>query len=289
MVSNGIIFEVNILTLTLKFKIMKKIAWMFFCIIILSSCEKNKLLIVENTGIPLISKVLIDGASYYEYTYSDANLLTEEKSKFHYTKHNYNDNNLLSISEFYVDPAMFSSNYSVIQASMNRKEWVNPDNTALSFSHSLEYKNNGELLRKSFFRPSDSNAEYNKFTYKNNRISRQTMYWQNVMSRYIDYEYDKKGNLIKESKYNVSASGSVELLTTTEYEFDNMHNPYLAFKRLISPGKYTNPNNITKETYTIHFEVEQWIQKVQVTNNTYEYNSKGYPTKVNGNVEYIYK
>ncbi|MGB3922692.1 MAG: hypothetical protein WBL00_02045, partial [Bacteroidales bacterium] len=92
--------------------------------------------------------------------------------------------------------------------------------------------------------------------------------------------------------YHVSAGGSVELSTTTEYEFDDMHNPYLAFKCLLSPGRYTNPNNITKETYTLHFEVDKvdkWIQKVHVTINTYEYNSKGYPTKVNGEVEYIYK
>jgi hypothetical protein len=115
------------------------------------------------------------------------------------------------------------------------------------------------------------------------------MYWQNEMSFYIDYEYDEKGNLIKESKYHVPTSGISELWTTTEYEYDNMHNPFQAFKRLISPSKYTNPNNITKETYTIHFDVDQFTQKVQITNNTYEYNNKGYPTKVNGEAEYVYK
>ena len=51
----------------------------------------------------------------------------------------------------------------------------------------------------------------------------------------------------------------------------------------------TSPNNITKETYTLHFDVDQFTQKVQVTNNTYEYNDKGYPVKVNGEVEYVYK
>ena len=262
---------------------------MLFCTIILSSCEKDKQLIVENTDIPLISKVLFDGVSYYEYTYNDANLLTEEKSKFHYTKHNYNDNNLLSTSEFYLDPAMFSSNSSVVEASMKRTEWVNPDNTAKSLTQKFEYTSDGLLARKTYARPSVNNSEYSEFTFENGRIGRQTMYWQNAMSFYIDYVYDTNGNLIKESKYHVSSDGNGELWTTTEYEYDNMHNPYLAFKRLVSPSKYTNPNNITKETYTIYFEVDQYTQKVQITNNTYEYNNKGYPTKVNGEAEYIYK
>jgi len=115
------------------------------------------------------------------------------------------------------------------------------------------------------------------------------MYWQNVMSFYIDYEYDEKGNLIKESKVHVSSGGIAELWTTNEYEYDNMHNPFFAFRRLMSPGKFTNPNNITKETYTIYFEVDQWTQKVQINNNTYEYSHSGYPIKVNGEAEYLYK
>ena len=253
------------------------------------SCEKDKPVIVENTDIPLISKVLIGDETYMEYSYNEANLVTEEKSKFHYTKHIYNDNNQLTKSDFYWDISMASSDSRVIEAAMNRKEWVNPDNTAKSITHSLEYNINGELIRKSYIRPSAGNSEYNEFIYENNRISRQTMYWQNVLSNYIDYVYDENGNLTKESKYHVSSTGVIELGTTTEYEYDNMKNPYQTFKRLISPNKYTNPNNVTKETYTIHFDVDQFTQKIQVINNTYEYNDNGYPFKVNGDTKYVYK
>lgn len=115
------------------------------------------------------------------------------------------------------------------------------------------------------------------------------MFWQNELSFYIDYIYDENGNLTKESKYYVPSTGIAELWTTTEYEYDNMHNPFQAFKRLMTPSKFTNPNNITKETYTIHFEVDQWTQKVSIITNTYEYNEKGYPIKVNGEAEYVYK
>jgi hypothetical protein len=268
---------------------MKKIVLLFFFSIIFFSCEKDKQLIVENNDIPLINKVMVAGVTYYEYTYNDANLLIEEKSKFHYTKHNYNDNNILSSSDFYTDPAMFSSDSRVVEASMNRKEWVSPDNTAKSLTQTFEYNGNGQLSRKTYIRPSVNDSEYSEFTFENDRISRQTMYWQNAMSFYIDYIYDGKGNLIKESKYYVPSTGIAELWTTTEYEYDNMHNPFQAFKRLMTPSKYTNPNNITKETYTIYFEVDQWTQKVSIITNTYEYNEKGYPIKVNEEAEYVYK
>ena len=240
---------------------------------------------VENTDIPLISKVLVAGLSYYEYTYNDANLLIEEKSKFHYTKHNYNSRNLLTTSEFYTDPAIFSSS----RPATVRTVWVNPDNTAKSLTKSFEYNDKDQLIRVTYNRPSVSNSEYSEFTFENDRISRQTMYWKNELSYYIDYLYDEKGNLFKETKYRVPSTGIAELWTTTEYEYDNMQNPFQSFKRLMTPGKYTNQNNITKETYTIHFEVDQWTQKVSIINNSYEYNNKDYPIKVNGEAEYIYR
>ncbi len=268
---------------------MKKIVLILFCVLILSSCVKEKQPSVENNDIPLISQVLSDGTLYTEYTYTGTNLLFEEKSKFHYTKHNYNNQNLLSSSEFYMDPGMYSSDSRVVEESMNRKEWVNPDNTAKNLTQKFEYDLSGQLVKKIYTRPLSTSSQYMEFTLENDIIIKQKMYWEGELSFYIDYEYDENGNLIKESKFHVPSTGIEELWTTTEYEFDNMHNPYLAFKRLLSPGKYNNPNNITKETYTLHFEVDKWIEKVQVTVNTYQYNDKGYPVKVNGSSEYIYR
>ena len=272
-----------------RLNIMKRIVLLLFFALMLFSCEKETYLSVENSDIPLLSKIKVDGKLFLEYGYNYANLVTEEKTKFHYTRHFYNDDNQLKTSEFYMDPAMFSSLWSVVEAAMNRKEWINPDNTEKSLTQTFDYNDNGQLARKTYTRPSVTNSEYSEFTFDNDRISRQTMYWQNEMSFYIDYIYDEKGNLIKESKYRVPLTGIAELWTTKEYEYDNMHNPFLAFKRLMSPGKFTNPNNITKETYTLYFEVDQWTQKVSVISNSYEYNDKDYPIKVNGEAEYVYK
>ena len=75
---------------------------------------------------------------FMEYTYSDANLLTEEKSKF--TLH---QAQLTTIRTFYhhlnfiLTLHSYSSHCSEVEASMNRKEWVNPDNTAKSLTQNL--------------------------------------------------------------------------------------------------------------------------------------------------------
>jgi hypothetical protein len=268
---------------------MKKMWLLLLFTLLLVSCEKERQYIVENTDVPLLSKVLVAGVSSDIYTYNEANLINEEKSKYFYTKHNYNDRNLLTSSEFYLDPGMFSSSWTIAEASMNRKEWVNPDNSDKSLTVSYEYNDNEQLTRKVYTRPSVTNSEYSEFTYENGRISRQNMFWQNVLTYYVDYSYDDNGNVTKGSKYYVPATGIAELWTTNEYEYDNMHNPFRAFQRLMSPGKYTNPNNITKETYTLYFEVDQWTEKVSVINTVYEYNSDGYPIRVNGEADYQYK
>ena len=98
-----------------------------------------------------------------EYSYNDANLVTEEKSKFHYAKHIYNDINQLIKSDFYWDMSIASSNSSVLEAAMNRTEWVNPGNTPKSISHTLEYNGKGQLIRKNYIRTADNNSDFVEF------------------------------------------------------------------------------------------------------------------------------
>jgi hypothetical protein len=184
---------------------------------------------------------------------------------------------------------MASSDSRVIEAAMNRKEWVSPENTPKSISHTFEYNSKQQLIRKSYIRPSSNIPDYQKFLYEDDRIVRITGYSNNSISSYTNYIYDDNGNITKQTKCIISSTGIAELSTTTEYEYDNLHNPYLSFKRLTTPGVYTNPNNITKETYTLNFDVDPSIEKVQITENTYEYNDKGYPLKVNKLTEYVYK
>ena len=259
-------------------------------IAILLSCEKDKKLITGNPDIPMLRKVIIADQPYYEYLYNDANLLSEEKSKLDLTMHYYNYKNQLDITDYYWDTAILSSSLQVLGTALNRKEWFNPDNAVKGGSVKYEYNNNEQLIKTTFYRPSVIYSEYSEFIYDNNdRISRQTLFWENKLLGYIDYLYDVKGNLIKETLYNIPSTGIAELSNTTEYEFDNNQNPYKSFNRLMTPGICTNQNNIIKETYTIHYRVDHGAEKVMITETSYEYNAMGYPVRKNGNIEYEYK
>jgi len=274
---------------------MRKIAILTVFSLILISCEKDDLLVIdnqpmiaENTDIPLISKEQSGDETYKEYAYDDRNLLVEEKSKWFYTSYIYNGNNQLIETDYYMDMRIVSSDISVLEEAGNREEWVNPDSTEKNLTKLFEYNDRDQLVRVSYIRPAVTHSEFSIFTIEKDRIIRQSMYWKNELSHYIDYIYDLSGNLIKESKYRVSSTGNTELLTTTEYEYDGMQNPFQSFRRLLDPGIHTNQNNIVKEIYTIHFEVDGIAGKVRIKENSYEYNEMGYPIKKNG-VTFIYK
>ncbi|MBN2275979.1 MAG: hypothetical protein JXK95_16740 [Bacteroidales bacterium] len=251
---------------------------------LLSSCDKNEQDIYKQKEIPLLSQVYFDTVLYYEYTYNDANLIVEEKSKLHYTRHHYNDKYQLTSSDYYVDPHMYSSCIHLADSAFNRKEWVNPDNTERSNCRQYFYNDKGQMIKSS------DELTLTEFSYdNNNRICCQVFYHEGKPSGRIDYDFDDKGNVVMRRHYYILASGVTEPATTTEYIYDSKHNPYQTFRSLMTPGQNTNQNNIIKEIYTLHFEVDETIDKVRITENYYEYNEKGYPVRKNGTVNYIYK
>jgi len=262
--------------------------FVLICFLSLISCEKDSVFEDAGNG-TLLKSVLINGEVYFEYTYNNAGIISEEKSKFSYTKHNYNSHNQLNQSDHYFDERIFSSSSYVLEDALNRTVWVNPANTEEDSYFSFEYHKSGQLEKRTITRLINSYRSFDVFTYNNQgRIERRTWYYENKVSGFDDYFYDSNDNLIKQQRYHVLENGKHELQTTTEYEFDNKHNPYLSFRSLMIPGQNTNPNNITKETYTIHFEVDNYINKIQVKENKYEYNSMGFPLKRRDGFEYVY-
>jgi len=157
-----------------------------------------------------------------------------------------------------------------------------------SITHELIYNGNGELNRKYYIRTGDPNTEYVEFQYENDLVVRESGFYNDQLRSYSELSYDDRGNLVKKLRYDVTDSGIARLSTTTEYELDYHSNPFKAFKRLVTPGIYTNANNIIKETTTIHYEADPSIP-IQVVENAYDYNSNGYPVKVNGITEYVYQ
>lgn len=243
-----------------------------------------------NNYVAILSKVLIDNQSAYEYQYNDSSMVTQVKSKYDFTTHHYNSKGLLTVTESYGNDDLLSSDIQVYQAAINRPEWVTPANGKKGGTISYEYNSAKQLVKTIHSRPSSTSSEYSLFIYNSsNRITRQTMYWENIATGYIEYTYDTKGNLIKEMLYNLPSSGVAELITFTQYTFDNEPNPFKSTSRLMTPGVNTNTNNIIKESYTIHITPDQGSDKVQITETSYQYNGMGYPITRNGNVSYIYK
>lgn len=254
-----------------------------------ASCKKDKTLIIEDPGIPLIEKVTYGPELSYVYTWNESYQISEEKTKYMYTRHNYNGQNQLVSSDFYVDPGIYSSDSHISQASMNRTEWVNPDNTERDMFRTYEYNQNGQLIKYSINRIITNYKSYSSFEYNTKgQISKEIWFSEGKATGNTIYTYNDAGNLILRTRNDILADGSLQLSTTTKYEFDNKKNPYLQFKMQI-PGIYTNRNNIIKETYQLWFEVDAFIDKIQITETTYEYNDSGYPVKKNGIVEFTYR
>jgi len=255
------------------------------------SCKKEDLSIESNNSEALLlSEIKIDNQASEEFIYNAADLISEEKSKFEFTSHHYNDKNQIVSSDFYGDYNILSSDLQISATAMNRQEWVTDVSGKKGGTINYEYNANGQVIKATYTWAASAGSEYSEFTYDaNNRISQQILYWENVKIGNIDYSYDARGNLLKEILYNLSSTGAAEMCTTTRYEFDSQQNPFKSFNKLMIPGIYTNQNNIIKETCTVHLIATQGNDKVQVTENTYAYNVNGYPISKNGNEEYIYE
>ncbi len=259
-------------------------SFIFLISILFISCEKDDFSNNNTEGI-LLKEVIAGEEVYYRFTYTNSNQILEEKSKFHYTKHTYNSRNQLIQSDHYWDERIVSSSSFVLDEAMKRTEWVSPENTERDTYKTFEYNRNGLCLKSVFNGTKD---DFTTFSYKNGRIARRTSYHENKATVFDNYFYDDNGNMIKTERFYILPNGESELATTTEYKFDNKHNPYYSFHKLIIPGRNTNTNNIVKETYTLHFEVDDSVEPVQITEYQYEYNSNGFPVKRNDGFEYVY-
>jgi len=256
--------------------------------LILHSCEKVKEPQIENEDIPLISKEIYSSDLIIEYTYNEVNLLKERKTKWFYKCYSYNNNNQLISYDMYQDLRIVSSDLETYQQAMNRTDWVTPENTEISGRGNYYYKQD-KLEKIEVTRLPSENKSITTFEYDNNdRILRKTFYYNNLPDSYIEYSYDEKGNLILETHKDLIDGSSVVSITKV-YEFDDKNNPFKAFKRLLLPGLYSNENNIIKETVILYFDVPGMdVDKVQITESTYEYNNKGYPIKKDNKVQYEY-
>jgi len=234
----------------------------------------------EKHSTPLLRQIFIDSVQFSEFTYSNENRISEEKTKYLYMKYIYNDKNQIISSITYEDPSIVSSDSHILEAGKLRKEWINPESPTNGKQKAFEYNIQGQLMKMYEL------SGYCTYIYDSkNRICSQVFYQDEKVNRRIEYKYDKRGNLIKMCNYKIDEYGKLFLITSNEYEFDNKINPFKSFGIMMMPGKYTNCNNITQEVYTLYIMDNQ----KQIIKNYYEYNEMGYPVSVNKNMKYIYK
>lgn len=268
---------------------MKK-TWIVILIgILFSSCEKGDGSIFKRNSNGLLSRVLISGEPYQEFTYTNSGLIYEEKSWAMYLKYTYNSDNLLLKSESYVDPSIVSSSSQVIAEAQKRKEWANPNNVPKSVTNTYSYPKTGQYIERYVDRANGTQSFAKYELNEKGLVSKDIFYDDDKPTGYIDYLYDGQGNLTRKMHYFISADGKSNLSNETEYEYDNKRNPFFPFNKLIFPGLYTNLNNITKETYRLYGELPVGIERVQITTHTYEYNESGYPIKVDDIWVYEYE
>ena len=266
------------------------VSFSLLLVAIFYSCQEKDYEIDIKADVPKIRKVIIADLPFYEYSYTNADIISEEKSIFNFTKFSYNDKARLMTADYYSDNALLGNDLQVLENALDGKGLLNLADSRKGGTLEFKYDIYGQLIKTIFGGASGNNPESSEFSYDSEgRISRQTLLWENKIAGYVDYLYDEEGNLIKETVSSISISGLPELSTTTLYEFDNYKNPFKTFYLLMTPGINTNTNNIIKETYIIHFKPGQGTDIIRITLNSYSYNSMGYPVRKNGNIEYLYE
>lgn len=266
-----------------------KILSILFSFSLLLSCNKDHEAIVsplDNQNIPLIGKEYYLDELMHEYSYTEDNLLYESKSKWSYTVYSYNKEHQLLSYDMYDDMGMASSDWETAQQSLNRTDWVTPENTEINGRANYTYTKNKlkniEVTRLPSGTKSSTTYEYDN----NGRISKRVYYFENHPSSFTEFFYDDNGNLITEIKKEI-IDGVPVIMVKTEYEFNDENNPYQAFQKLLRPGENTNKNNILNKVQTLYFDAPL-AEKIQVTNFIFEYNSEGYPIKKNNNYTFEY-
>jgi hypothetical protein len=264
------------------------IAFSILCLFLLScsndDIETDPFMDIQN--IPLIWKEYYSNELSHEYSYTEDKLPNESKSKWSYTAYTYNKDHQLVSYDMYDDMGLASSDWETAQQYMNRTEWVTPENTAINGTVNYIYAKN-KLTKIEVTRLPSGTKSYTTYEYDTNgRISKRVYYYENQASSYNEFFYDESGNLVTEIKKDI-IDGTPVMSVKTEYEFDDKNNPYIAFQRLLRPGEYSNKNNIIKKVQTLYFDAPL-AEKIQETNNTYEYNSEGYPIKKNNKYTFEY-
>lgn len=271
---------------------MKDITKLFTLLLVIavfvSSCSKDPYIDTFKSENDFIKSITTNGKTSAKFIYNDSGKITESQSNYSCDKYIYDDNGRLIKQEVAVDPEIFSSSMPTKSVLMTSQ------NSTFTGRYIFEYDSEGKLVNKKSYFKRNGEFEYTSMTsleYKGDKIVKSSLHnAQNTITQCYTYEYDSKGNVANEKYYSFLFIQGREpkLISEASFKYDNKNNPFRIYKGLGMPGIYTNTNNPI-ETNTVLYEDVPGIDKFSTSKTTYEYNDKGFPTRVNGTDEYQYE
>jgi hypothetical protein len=242
------------------------------------SCKKEN---AENFchNSTLISHIANKEIDVQELTYNSNCLIYESIERFSYKRYSYDSQNRLIKLEqaFLLDP--FSC---YMNPGSTNETFTDPRKAKIMEYSEFEYDNTGRLTKRSNYFKNNGNDQivsYQTYDYNNNQIAKISIFNpQGQLNQYHDYQYDGNGNMIRDDYYLVEPGADAKLQSFSIFELDDKNNPFIVFAGEGYPGILTNRNNILKETEVFYNAGGETQDSVQ---NAYEYNTLGYPVKVN--------
>jgi hypothetical protein len=243
----------------------------FLCFISCKKEDRNADLYYSDT---LLSQVNSGNLAVHGLTYNSSYLIYESMEPYTYSKYTYDGQNILRKVE-----TAYSFNPLSCVAVPGTSLEADPRKAGISNYQEFEYNDALRLIKRSDYYVNGGNPKlvsFQTYDYVNDKIVKISSFNpQGQMTQYNDYTYDENGNVARDDLFTC---GTVtKLLRTIIYEFDNKNNPYMVFSSEGQPGKYTNRNNIIKETYVSY---NGTVENSNTTLHTYEYNNLDYPVKI---------
>ena len=259
---------------------LKSISFLTFLVlsVLMYSCSSDLDDLGYSTDKDHIKSISSNGTIQHRYYYDQTGKIIEENCLFYFKKYIYDEKKRLVKVESAFDHNMYSSLYIP-----PRTEFMTSKNSAVDSYDLFHYDETGRLSKtEHFFNETGKVFEYRsmrKFEYKGGNIIRENLHNPTgQITQYHVYTYDENGNVTCDKYYSNLFGSKDELISETFFKHDNYKNPYRILSMTISPGLFTNANNII-ETYTIRYDDIPGIDNAPSSKTTYEYNEKGYPVK----------
>jgi hypothetical protein len=253
---------------------MKKYSLLIIIFLCFCTCKKEE---TENLcySSTLISQINSGDLAVHGLTYNSNCLIYESTEPYSYKRFSYDSQNNLAK----VEVAYSFSPFSCVMIPGQSLE-SDPRKASVSQYSIFEYNESLKLTKKSNYIIDSGHQQlnsYQTYEYENGEIVKlSTFNAQGVLTMYHDYLYDEEGNITRDDVY--SNNSGLKLVNTVICEFDDKNNPFRVFACEGTPGKYTNRNNIIKET-TVSYNGTAESRYTRLYQ--YDYNNFDYPVKIN--------